>query len=278
MIGVVFGLLVVAQPALGFEPEPTLELETAVSYFTVGARVNMTSGLKQPLWNEEDSLLFEDTWLSLQAITNISPSYVRIGPQLSFSPLAMLEASAHYVVSPYFGTFSSLIGFDDPAAVYDPHTLDALAAEGERHPGFVTRYGADLTLKAKAGPVAALFISEWARWKLVDNDIVMKPYYYEPESKLLLSKTDTTVSNDALLLVDVPLLDAQKELFVGLMGSQSRALVSEDVRRSIGPIFILNTKGGRTQHLLLVQAMIDDRVMDQVFPPYIAIRSRYTLL
>ena len=55
-------------------------------------------------------MLFGDTFVQVECICQFTPAYAQVGPSVTFSPIAILDLSAQYIVSPYFGTFSSMIG------------------------------------------------------------------------------------------------------------------------------------------------------------------------
>ena len=202
--------------------EFTNNASVAASYWSLGLRFAATPGVKFPLWNQEDSVLFSDTALKVECICQFTPAYARIGPSVTFSPIAIFDLSAHYVASPYFGTFASLIGFDDPDTEWSVENLDAAIEAGNRGTGYATRWGTSATLKAKAGPVIVAFNGQLQGWDVNPADNVVGDYIYEPELDLMIEREDISLGTTGVLLYDKALSE-DRQLRVGVMNSTSKA-------------------------------------------------------
>jgi hypothetical protein len=253
--------------------EFTMNASVAASYWPLGLRVDTSPGVKVPLWNQEGSVLFGDTALTVECLCQFTPSYVRVGPKVTFSPIAVLDLSAHYTVSPYFGTFTSLIAFDDPDIIWSDAVLNAETDAGNRGTGMARRWGTSATLKAKVGPVIVAGNGELRGWSFTTSDNVVGEYIYEPETDLLLTRTDTTLSTTGVLLYE-KVLSEDKTMRAGVMDSYTAAMTAGGSMHRLGPMATLSTAGGKWNYLLLLQAQLDHRV-HEVFPPYTALRVQW---
>lgn len=123
MVKLLVALLAVASA----EATPVAEVALAASYFRLGLKGTGELGARLPMpWKREGSLLLGDPYIRPQAWIEVTPAYARVGPEVIFSPLALLELRGSVVATRYFGTFTSLIGID---AVGDTYSDDALDAE-----------------------------------------------------------------------------------------------------------------------------------------------------
>lgn len=265
-------MLLAALSALALEP--VLDVSLAGSYFPEGAKVATRPGVKIPLWNQPDSVLFEDTWLRPRLILESTPSYARFGPELGFSPIAVFELSGGVMASPYFGTFSSVKPLVDPDAVPDDATLDPL----DRHTGMLIRLQAEATIQAKAGPVV---IAAWGgpqRWSMNTPAEAEGDYYYEPETELILAWQDTSWSLNGVLLYDHVLDEARgHEFLVGGYVDWHAGMATHDeiVRAGLMGVY-RPTKSWAV--VLLALAQLEHRDYTEPFPPYLALQGRWTLV
>lgn len=260
-------------PALALDLDPVLKVDIAASYWDEGAKVAAYPGVQARLWGEDGSLLFGDTFLRLDAVASVTPSYARLGPRVTFSPIAIFETSGWVLPSVYFGTFSSIKGFDDPDAIYTDELLDTLP----RGAGWGTVYGGDATLRAKVGPIVVASWGTLQGWSFKADDKVSGAYWWEPESELLMGFSDLTWGVNAVLLYEL-MLDEEigRKLYLGGTWNRSEAVETGDMYQRAGFLgnFALNEQWG---FLLTVQAYIDDRVYTEPLPPYIGLRARWTM-
>lgn len=265
-------LLLWCAPARALDFQPMLRADLAGSYWDEGAKVAAYPGAQARLWGDPDSLLFGSTFLRLEGVAAVTPSYARLGPRVTFSPIAVFELSAHYLGSAYFGTFSSIKGFDDPGVVYDDEALDGSV----RGPGLGSVWGVEATVQGKLGPVVVATFGDLRGWDVWPAERVVGEYWWEPEVELLLSRHDHTWALNGVLLYE-HLFDEQKgrKLYLGGMYSQATSLDTADVWRRVGPManFSLDS---RWSFLLLVQAYVEDRIYTTPLPPYIGARARWT--
>ncbi len=267
-------LLLLCAAALARPFRPMLRADLGVSYWDEGLKLAAYPGVQKRLWGEDGSLLFGDTFLRLEGVAAVTPSYTRLGPRVTFSPIAVLELSAHYLPSAYFGSFSSIKGFDDPGTVYTDEVLDGAT----RGPGLGQVWGAEATVQGKLGPVVVASFGELRGYDVWPAERVEGEYWWEPESELLLSRHDLTLSLNGLLLWE-QIFDEEKgrKLYLGGMFSQSASVDTGDLWRRVGPLVNMSFDP-RWSLLVLVQAYLDDRVYTTPLPPYLGLRLRRSWL
>jgi hypothetical protein len=86
---------------------------TAVRYNPLGLVNEFTGGYRYQLAKKR-SKLFNDSFLAVQLHTFLSPAYGRIGPKVDIQPLAILNLSATYDFTGYFGNFGLIPSFRSP--------------------------------------------------------------------------------------------------------------------------------------------------------------------
>lgn len=265
-------LLAFTAAALAGPFKPMLRADLAASYWDEGAKIAAYPGVQKRLWGEDGSMLFGDTFLRIEGVASVTPSYARLGPRVTFSPIAIFEISAHYLPSAYFGTFSSIKGFDDPDVVYTDEVVDASV----RGPGLGTVGGGEATLQGKVGPVVAAVFGEAKSWWVKPADRVVGDYWWEPESELLLARQDVTLALGAVALYE-HVMDEEvgRKIYLGAMYSQSSSVETGDRYVRVGPMVNMSFST-RWSLLVLTQAYLVDRIYTEPLPPYIGLRLRHT--
>lgn len=250
--------------------QPTLDGSVGLAANNVGALAQLHPGLRLPLWDAPGSPLLQSTALELSAVVDLTPSFARLGPRITFTPLSVITLSADWVVSPYFGTFTSLVGFDDPAAVYDRDTLRASALEA----GLSTRLSGRVDLRVKLGPAVATGWLAARRWALTRGP--EEGWYFEPDAFLMLARTDTVRTLGGIAgaaVIDDP--SRRRMLLIGAIAESRRAAVSGDALARAG-LAVVWQPGGEWTWLATAQAYLDDRVYDSALPPYLGLQARWT--
>lgn len=260
-------------PAGAAELEPTMGASLSASYWDLGTKVAAKPGLKLPLWNQPDSVLFADTSLHGEVSLELTPAYARVVPTLTFSPIAVLELSAHYAASGWFGTFSTIKPFDSPAAAATEEAL----AELDGQTGFGQRVGGEVTLQAKAGPVIVALWGSGERWWTEPSGGRSGCCFYESERELLFAWEETYLSGNGVLLYERTLdADAGRAFRVGSITNYSRAQTTEDVLLRSGLIGTYSTSAHWT-FVLLAQPYLRSRTHDAAFPPFMAAQARWKM-
>lgn len=251
--------------------EPTFDAALGVSYWGLGLRGAVRPGLKQPLWNQEGSLLFSDTFLHGYVGLEVTPAYARVVPTVVFSPIAVLEVTAHYAYSGWFGTFSTLKAFDRPDADYS----DPVLAEMTGAPGTGHRYGGEVTLQGKAGPVIVALWGNAEHW--VANPVGGRDgcCFYESERELLFGWEENYVAGNGVALYEADLGEGRK-LRVGNVTNWSKALSTDDVLLRSG-LLAAYTMDEHWTFVLLSQPYLISRVYTTAFPPYTAGQVRWSM-
>jgi hypothetical protein len=98
--------------------------------------------------------LFEDTHLTIQASTYITPADTELGPMVVFQPLAVLELSAKVSFYGTFGTFGILQSFRSPNEDSSDTRQDERADQGLDYTPVGLMVTLSARLQAKVGPIA----------------------------------------------------------------------------------------------------------------------------
>ncbi len=251
--------------------------DLGISVFGMGAKATVNPGVEQALWNKEGDLLFDDTWLGLQLRLEGTPAFVRAGPELRFSPAAILEVNAHALGTSYFGNFTSLVGFDHPEADYGSEALQVAAAAGRQDTGRSTDLGFDVTLNGQYGPVVLSVTGEWSQWTFLPPVGLGQDFYYEPELAMLLAQEGEIVQRlDGALLLELhkdP--DEDEVVYVGSYTSYGRTEKAGDRILRTGAAFVWQLDSQWTWYVL-AQSTVIDRVFAP-FPPFLGTQIEWEL-
>lgn len=265
-------LLVASAFAAGLQP--TLDTSLSASYFPEGLLVRVRPGLKLPLWNHEGSLLFSDTWVRGRLVAEATPSFGRVGPELGFSPIAVLELRVNYQASAYFGTFSSV----KPLGTADAVATDAVLEALPNHTGFQHRVVTEATLQGKVGPVVA---AVWGgpQWWWTTSDAERRgDFWWEPETELVMAWDERVLSGGAVVLYqhDSTKVDG-RQFFVGGYGEARTAESTDDriVRAGLMGVLVPDR---RFSLVALVLAQVEHRIEPTPFPPYLALQFAWNPL
>lgn len=128
-------------------------------------------------------------------VTNVfTPTQVKFGGWVEYSPLSILDLRAGVDPSGYFGTFDSLMGFSSYDEPFDP---DSRKARGGAGTGMTGRVYLSPTLKFKAGPIVGS-TSATIEWWRSNAD---QEFFYEPtRDTLLRSGGDRMLTTTSVLM------------------------------------------------------------------------------
>lgn len=261
-------LLVHASLPAALAVRPTLDADLGISVFGLGVKATLNPGLEQPLWNEEGDLLFDDTWLGLTLRLEATPAFARVGPELRFSPAAVLEARAHAMTTGYFGNFSALIGYEHPNGDYSPEGQDDAIRLGQRSAGRATDLGFDVTINGQVGPVVVTATGAWSRWSFEPGRSEGYAYYYETEYILMMRRSGEILQQvDGALLYELdPGGHEEAVLYLGSYSSLARTAEAEDQVMRTGAVMVWMIDEHWTWYVL-AQVNLIDRVYGP-FPPF----------
>jgi hypothetical protein len=249
--------------------EPFLQADAAVSVNDSGLSLQAKPGWRASLWDQDDSVLLDNTHVTPTAWLQITPDFARAGGEISFSPLAVFELRGHVLATRYFGNINTLIGFEDREALYGPSDREGLA----RSSGSTLRFGAAPILKAQVGSVVAVAAGE-AQVVRLRSDVLTEPYWFDPESQLMLSRDETIFMGTGLLAWSGSV--RSWDLLTGLLTTGRAASNSGDQLLRVGPMIKAEKSESKLSYLLLVQPYLLDRSFG-LSQPYVAAQVRYSL-
>lgn len=161
---------------------------TALRYNPLGLVNEFTGGYRYQLF-KKNSLLFRESFVAAQLHTFISPAFGRIGPKIDFQPLALLNLSATYDYTGYFGTFGLNQSFKSPTDDWSDTEIGRRDDSGDPTIDNYVTTGHFVTL-------AALLQAKVGRIAMRDN---VKFYYADYDLR-----AGDTVSYDQTLDIVVP--------------------------------------------------------------------------
>ncbi|QRN99924.1 hypothetical protein JRI60_13265 [Archangium violaceum] len=189
------------------EDAPSRVIPPLHTFYRVGvaARANPTGLFTQLSFQvryrlyESPSLALKDNFIGVGPVAFVSPAFVRGGIGVELQPLSVLNLSASYEGTRWFGNFNYLQSFPGPNADASDRRLAELGGEGGTS---YTSSGTLLTLAAmlqfKVGPLAVRSNPRLVRFdlRLREGDRV----FYEPVLDVVVPNGGWVASNDADLL------------------------------------------------------------------------------
>lgn len=170
---------IVARPKLAPRPRHRLIYSnlTALRYNPLGLVNEFTAGYRYQLV-DKDSVLFNESFLAAQVHTYLTPAYARIGPKIDIQPLALLNLSATYDYTGYFGSFGLNQSFKSPTDVWSDTELDRRDDSGDpavdnyANTGHFVTLAALLQAKVKNIAIRDNLKFYWADYELRAGDTV----------------------------------------------------------------------------------------------------------
>jgi hypothetical protein len=221
-----------------------------------------------PLWNS-DHVLLKDAYVGLGGHAEITPSFPRGGPTLTFSPLAVWDLRLRAWGTWYFGTFGTVVATDDPGFAATPGNLDDAIDAGARTWATAVRFDADTRLKGRVGPVVAIVELQLRRLEMLGSgqDVA---FYFDPSELLLVPASGWTVHRDAYVLVEGIRPDAPGDrlLRAGVFGTWSTCVESADESVRLGPIAMWKPTAKPTMPTFFAgaQLWLEGRVYERFTP------------
>jgi hypothetical protein len=170
---------------------------SAVRYNPLGLVNEFTAGYRYQLIKKR-SKLFNESFVAAQVHTFLSPAYGRIGPKIDIQPLAILNLSATYDFTGYFGTFGLIPSFRSPTDDWSDTEIERRDESGDptidnyRTTGHFVTLAA--LLQAKVGRLAVRdnVKAYWTNYDLRAGDTVS----YDQTLDILLPNRGWTMTND----------------------------------------------------------------------------------
>ena len=175
---------------------------TAVRYNPLGLVNEFTGGYRYQLVDKKDSVLFGESFVAAQVHTFLTPAYGRIGPKIDIQPLALLNLSATYDYTGYFGTFGLDQSFKSPTDDWSDSELDRRdelsdpALRNYAHTGHFVTLAALLQAKVKNIAIRNNLKFYWSDYDLRAGDTVM----YDQTLDIPLPDRGWAMTNEADLL------------------------------------------------------------------------------
>jgi hypothetical protein len=126
---------------------------TAVRYNPLGLSTFFRLGYQRPLLGPQDSILLQRTYVGVNAITTLTPAYIRGGARLDVQPLAFLQFLFAYEGMQLFGTYDSLQSFQRVSEDWGDKAQAKRGAAGLSYPTTGGIFTAEAILQAKVGPI-----------------------------------------------------------------------------------------------------------------------------
>jgi hypothetical protein len=125
---------------------------TAVRYNPLGLSTFFRVGYQRPLLGAQDSILLQRTYVGVNAITTITPAFIRGGVRLDVQPLAFLQFLFAYEGMGLFGTFDTLQSFRRVSEDFGDVASVRRGKEGLAYRTNGAIFTAEAILQAKLGP------------------------------------------------------------------------------------------------------------------------------
>ncbi len=201
-----------------------------VNEFTTGYRLQLI---------DKDSALFRDSFLAAQLHTYITPAYGRIGPKIDIQPLALLNLSATYDYTGYFGSFGLFQSFGSATEEWSDSELARRDDSGDPSIDNYSTSGHHVTLsmllqaKVKRIAVRDNLKFYYASYNLREGDRV----YYHQTIDLPMPNNGWALTNDAdvLYLFDFGLTLGVRYTLTHAFYREDHFFPNETVSRPNGP-------------------------------------------
>jgi hypothetical protein len=256
--------------------------QIGVAMFPAGVQYIFEGEARLPLWAGSKSPLLADTNLALVGHAELTPSFPRLGAMLRVAPVAFWDATLRVDGTWYFGAFSSILPFDDPAWQATAENKRAAIADGDRTGGWGVRFDAETRLKGKVGPIIAVLELQYRHHHVegaapgaAGGEIA---WFWEPTEMLNVAGDGDVVNRNAYLFAELrkpvratpggPQVDDRK-LWLGVIGMWQGCPQSGDRNVRVGPVFIWKPARGPTAPTILggAQAWVVSN-FTPVLPPY----------
>ena len=255
--------------------QPITNATLALSGNRTGPSLEARHGVYKPMFEKEDSVLFQGTGVRAQGSISVSPAMIRGGAQVTLSPLAILDLTAYGQYDSYFGNFQTIIDYDSADYNYGSNQdiADYVEQTGRQSAGTGWHGGGAMTLKAKAGPVIILSKTDLSYWAIQQDD-AQGDWFFEREKEVMMKLNgDSLIEENALVMYE-HIFEKGTSLRVGSMTTYRHSITADDSLLRTGLIAMYTTPSAWS-HTLIVQPYLQDRAFASAFPPYAAYALRY---
>lgn len=197
-------LVILACPALAQEAEPAGQAQAALRREVsgqLGASVN-NPGLQNTVeiawtWQVSRSShpLLSGAHIATGVTHAITPAQTRLGGWIEYAPLSIVSVRAGIDPTAYFGTFNSLMSFDQYT---DPFSKKDRDSHGGARAGTAAKVYVSPTVKMKAGSLVAMSSADFEWWRSTSPGAL----FYEPtRDTLLKSDGDRLVNTTTVAMI-----------------------------------------------------------------------------
>ena len=171
---------------------------TAVRYNPLGLSSFFRVGYQRPLLGPQDNILLQRTFVGINAVTTITPAFIRGGLRLDVQPLAFLQFLFAYEGMALFGTYDTLQSFQRVSEDFGDVKQVERGKQGLSYRTTGGIFTADVILQAKAGPI--LLVSDT---QFIHTDFTITAgdrFYFDLPFSMLAMDDGWMVSNETDLL------------------------------------------------------------------------------
>jgi hypothetical protein len=268
-------LLVIPSVASAQQPQPETSRELrgqlGASYNNAGLQNTLELSWLRPASSSTHPML-AGAHFGAGIVHALTPTQMRLGGWVQYSPLSILDIRAGVDPSVYFGTFNSLQGFDSYDDSFD---TDARKARAGAKAGLSMRTYVAPTLKLKAGPIVASATAELEWWR----SNAAGDFFYEPtRDTLLRSAGDRMISTTGIVMYQQAM--GEGTLAIGALHTTARVSDAplNDIQK-LGAIAIREYAGARfglprPKVTLVVARYLDDRSKEGQWTAAVAVGFR----
>lgn len=254
-------------------PGPAVETHTqhqfGIALFPTGVQYIFEGEARVPLWRS-DHLLLKDAHVAVIGHAELTPSFPRAGLVVRVAPVAFWDLTLRAWGTWYFGSFSSILPFDDPSFAATTEGKAGLVEAGVRTDGWATRLDVETRLKGRVGPVI-LVLELQVRHHEVSASSGAIEWFWEPTEMLNVPAVGEVINRNAYLFYELnkPAHDQDRKLWIGAIAFWQWCPQSLDQNVRIGPVmFWKPAPGPRVPTLILgAQAWVESG-FTPVLPPY----------
>ena len=249
--------------------------QVGIAAFPEGLQYIYEAEARVPLW-DSDHVLFKDAHLSFIGHAEITPAFPRMGPSVRFAPIAVWDVTVRAWSTWYFGQFSAIVPFDDPAFEATRENKRALIAEGARRSGTSVRLDVETRLKGRVGPVIAMFELQ-VRHHRVDTPGADLAWFWDPSDMLNVAAHGEVINRNLYVFYEAraprPATAGDSgddaKLWLGLVGFWQTSPQSGDRNIRLGPVAFWKPNDGPSWPTLIIgsQPWLESN-FTPVFPPY----------
>ncbi len=220
--------------------------------------------------------LTADNFISGVVHTELTPAFVRAGPVLRFSPVAVWDLSVGAYGVWYIGAFTAILPVDADTIATRDWKRQAIASGDREGAGGIQAF-ADTRLKFKAGPVIGI-----AELTVVRNDLYGYrrdlTLYWDPTDQINAPAHGWVIRRTVYLFADV--IDAEsatsRKLWVGPALNWTSNALTADRNIRLGAMMLWKPTAGPAVPTVALgcQAWVESRFHD-TWPPYTFVAMRW---